>query len=343
MHPWLLSHQQIFSDQFSRDILPHAILVNGATGSGKFEFSQWLLQLLVCQKPVVCQQPQQHTQQENRILQSCGCCKTCLLLKSKTYPDHLHLIAEKNSLGVDEVRHANQFLQKTAHLGKFKTVLIEHAQTMTHAAANALLKTLEEPSDNSVIILLTNDIEMLLPTIVSRCRVLNIRPSVGQALLQEMSSQLLGNLPQAQEALSNQSHANSEFNSPFINLTQLPELTDKKINEAFEHFTLCYYNFLNGQQSEYQLLEQLLKNDHGLRWLEQLTVNLLRGQFLEQKKQSNMPMVSAHVLNNIYKIIMNGCKVIKSYTQANTQFVCEQLILKISAVIEQAKTNEQEI
>ena len=88
-------------------------------------------------------------------------------------------------------RVCNRFLQTTAHIGKFKTVLIENAQTMTQAAANALLKTLEEPTANSIIILVTNDIEMLLPTIVSRCRVLNIRPNVGQALLQSMSDQAL--------------------------------------------------------------------------------------------------------------------------------------------------------
>jgi len=325
MKSWLLSHQKIFSNQFSCNILPHAILVNGVTGSGKLEFSQWLIHLLNCQ------QPQQINNNQEVVLQSCGSCKSCLLLKSKTYPDHLNLIAEKNSLGVDEIRHANRFLQKTAHLGKFKTVLIENAQTMTLAAANALLKTLEEPSDNSVIILLTNDIEMLLPTIVSRCRVLNIRPNVGQALLQSMSEQGLSTEP------------NTQLNNPFVNLTQLPELTDKKINEAFQSFKACYLNYLDGKQGESQLLEQLLNNEHGLRWLEQITVNLLRERFIAVEKSKNTPVLNTELLNKLYKVIINGCKVIKSYTQANKQFVCEQLIMTISDVIEQTKFNKQEI
>tara|TARA_R110001583_G_scaffold2233_34_gene16568 strand:+ start:5861 stop:6850 length:990 start_codon:yes stop_codon:yes gene_type:complete len=328
MKSWLLSHQQIFSNQFSRNILPHAILVNGVTGSGKLEFSHWLLHLLSCQ------QPQQLTNNQEGILQSCGCCKSCLLLKSNTYPDHLNLIAEKNSLGVDDIRHANRFLQKTAYLGKFKTVLIENAQTMTPAAANALLKSLEEPSNNCVIMLLTNDLEMLLPTVVSRCRVLNIRPNIGQALLQSMSGQVLN--------IESNIESNTERNNPFVNLTQLPELTDKTINETFQYFKACYLNYLNGQQVESQLLEQLLKNEHGLRWLEQITVNLLREQFIEIKGPSNMPVLSGELLNKVYKVIINGCKVIKSYTQANKQFVCEQLIMSISAVIEQTKMNEQE-
>lgn len=330
MHPWLLSHQQLFSDQFSRDILPHAILINGVTGSGKLEFAQWLLRLLSCQ------QPHEIVNDLGSVLQQCGVCKTCLLMKSNTYPDHQNLVAEKNSLGIDDIRQANLFLQKKSHLGKFKTVLIENAQTMTTAAANALLKTLEEPSENSIIILLTDDIEILLPTIVSRCRVLNVRPSVGDALLQSMSGQLLSS-----DIQSNQQQAT--FNNSFVNLTQLPELTDKTLREAFEHFKSCYFNFLDGRQSEYQLLEQLLKNEHGLRWLEQLTVNLQRKKLINMSDTSGFPMVSADLLNKIYKVIINGCKVMKSYVQANRQFVCEQLILKISNVIEQAKTNEQEI
>lgn len=325
MKPWLVSHQQILSRQFCDSHLPHALLVSGVTGSGKLELAQWLVHLLNCQQP----KPIEKT--SAKLLQSCGHCKSCLLLKSKTYPDHLNLIAEKNNLGVDDIRHANSFLQKTAHLGKFKTVLIEHTQTMTQAAANALLKTLEEPSDNSVIILLTNDLEMLLPTIVSRCRVLNIRPNVGDALLQSMSGQELC------------TDSNLAINNRFVNLTQLPELTDQTINQTYQDFKTCYVNYLYGQQVESQLLQQLLNNEHGLRWLEQITVNLLREQLMTVKEASNLPVLNAELLNNLYKVIMNACKVIKSYTQANKQFVCEQLIMAISDVIEQTNMNKQEI
>ncbi len=314
MNTWLRSDQQLLSHQFTQNILPHAILVNGVTGAGKLELAQWLLHLLNCQQP-------QPIHNELDILQSCGHCKSCLLLKSKTYPDHLNLIPEKNSLGVDDIRHANSFLQKTAYLGKFKTVLIDNAQKMTQAAANALLKTLEEPSDNSVIVLLTNDIENLLPTIVSRCRVFNIRPNVGDALLQGMSdSQCI-------------SESGVEVNNNFINLTQLPELTDKVTNEAFQTFKECYLNYLHGQLVETQLLQQLLDSQHALRWLEQITVNLLREQFIVQSDATNKEILSPELLNKLYKVIINGCKVIKSYTQANKQFVCEQLIMAISDVI----------
>jgi len=324
MNSWLLSHQQIFSDQFSQNNLPHAILINGVTGAGKLELAQWLLHLLACK------QPQFDNHAQEKILQQCGHCKSCLLLKSKTYPDHLNLIAEKNSLGVDDIRHANSFLQKTAYLGKFKTLLIDNAQTMTLAAANALLKTLEEPSANSVIVLLTNDIENLLPTIVSRCRVINIRPNVGQALLQGMPTQKVT------------IDSGSDINMNFVNLTQLPELTDEVTNEAFKAFKACYLSYLHGQPVEAQLLQQLLGNKHALRWIEQITVSLVREQYIDVSNVTDKPVLSVELLNKLYKVIINGCKVIKSYTQANKQFVCEQLIMQISAVIEYTQINEQE-
>ena len=133
-------------------------MITGIAGAGKLALAQWLRRLINCQQPVG---------KNNQILQVCDQCKTCLLMQSNTLPDHLNLQAEKNSLGVDEVRQANGFLQKTAQLGMYKTVLIDHAEMMTPAAANALLKTLEEPTDYSVIVLVTDDIDSLLPTIIS--------------------------------------------------------------------------------------------------------------------------------------------------------------------------------
>jgi DNA polymerase-3 subunit delta' len=322
MTPWLSSHQLLLSEQYHNATLPHAILINGVLGSGKLELAQWLVHLLNCK------QPSNIADNNKIILQGCGGCKPCLLHKSNSFPDHLNLIAEKNSLGVDDIRHANDFLQKTAYLGRYKTVLIENAETMTQAAMNALLKTLEEPCDNSVIILLTNDIEVLLPTIISRCRVLNIRPAVGEALISQLNEREVkkGSLNAEVPLLSTDA---------FVNITQLPELTDKAINEAFISFKQCYIDYLYHQKGELQLLQGLLNYEHALRWLEQITVSLQREHILNNHEQNQK--LNGELINNLYKVIINGCKVIKSYKQANKQFVCKQLIMEISDVVEQSK------
>lgn len=327
MKPWLSSHQQILSEQYNNARLPHAILISGVSGAGKLALAQWLIKL------VNCQQPSEINNNNGLILQGCGHCKSCLLHNSNTFPDHLNLIAQKNSIGVDEVRHANNFLQKTAYLGQFKTVLIENSQTMTPAAMNALLKTLEEPCDKSVIILLTNDIESLLPTIISRCRVLNIRPAVGDALILQLKEQ-------SKESDSSFVQTLSSSTNTFVNLTQLPELTDASINKAFITFKQCYIHYLYHQQGESKLLQLLLDNEHALRWLEQITVNLQREYSLGLVVNEHKTIVNNTLLNNLYKVIINACRVIKSYTQANKPFVCEQLIMSINDVLE---NNQNEI
>jgi DNA polymerase-3 subunit delta' len=325
MNSWLSSHQLLLSEQYNNANLPHAILISGVFGSGKLELAKWLVQLLNCNQPI------SSIDNNKVILKGCGHCKSCLLLSSNTFPDHLNLVAQKNSLGVDDVRYANEFLQKTAYLGQFKTVLIENAQTMTQAAMNALLKTLEEPSDKSFIILLTTDNEILLPTIISRCRVLNIRPAVGEELLLQLKKQNV-------EGRSLAVETPTESMNSFINITQLPELTDKAINDAFNVFKECYIHYLCYQQGEAQLLQHLLNNEHALRWLEQITANLLREYFLGNIDSDCKKLLNTQLLNDLYKVIINGCKVIKSYTQANKQFVCEQLIMSISDMVEQNQT-----
>ena len=207
-----MSHQQLLTQQYLTNTLPHAILINGAIGSGKLNLAQWLVNVLLCQS---LQKKIGHQQSTDTLLQgevnACGRCKTCLLANNRNYPDHLTLELTGASIGVDDVRRVNAFLEKTAHIGTFKSVLISDAQSMTLAAANALLKTLEEPSPNSIIILLSHEIELLLPTIISRCRLLTMKGQVGEALVSQFHQQT-GCLD------------NNEL-SAFINLSHLPELT----------------------------------------------------------------------------------------------------------------------
>lgn len=325
MKPWLSSHQLLLSEQYNNATLPHAILISGIFGSGKLELAQWLVQLLNCKQPISV------VDNNQMLLKGCGHCKSCLLLSSNTFPDHLNLVAQKNSLGVDDVRYANSFLQKTAYLGQYKTVLIDNAQTMTHAAMNALLKTLEEPSDKSIIILLTTDNDLLLPTIISRCRVLNIKPAVGEELVLQLKKQNPNTRELPVETLGIST-------DPFVNITQLPELTDVAINNQFITFKECFINYLCYQQGELTLLKYLLESEHALRWLEQITANLQRQYFLNKNSHEYNKYLNASLLNELYKVIINGCKIIKSYTQANRQFICEQLIMSISDVVEKNQT-----
>jgi len=324
------------SRQYQQHTLAHAIILQGVAGTGKDALAQWLIELLICIQPKLIPS---ESNDEMSISVACGQCKTCLLLKSGSYPDHLLLASDNKTLGVDDVRNGNSFLEKTAQLGQVKTILIPQAQTMTVASANALLKTLEEPSANSFIVLLTDELESLLPTIVSRCAVYSIRPLIGQALLDQLTEQ-------GSKLVSN----DDRLTNTFANISQLAELTDEEIFKQYEKFSQSYLNYLLSGKSESELLSQLVDNKHGLRWLEKITCNLMRQQSLRKvTANGNTPYldknvaetikgqtqidISTRVLNEIYQAIINSNKLIKSYTQANRQFVAEQLLMMINDIV----------
>ncbi|MCP4991119.1 MAG: DNA polymerase III subunit [Colwellia sp.] len=347
MLPICREKQRQLSHQYQQQTLPHAIILQGGEGAGKNALAKWLIDLLVCQHPLLLRS---NDLDDTPLNHACGQCKACLLIKSGSYPDHLLLNSENKTLGVDDVRRGNAFLQKTAHLGQVKSILIPQAQTMTVAAANALLKTLEEPSQNSFIVLLADELETLLPTIVSRCAVYAIRPLVGEALRTQLNSLNLGSA-----FLSSSKHDETiTGDDVFINLSQLAELTDEEVFQQYKAFYTCYLSYLSLGNDESELLMQLTSNKHGMRWLEKITCNLVRSHYLEKEPnvEELSPLnqinkvnqinfsgldLSVEVLNTIYQAIISSNKLIKSFTQANKQYVVEQLLMLINDIVKPSK------
>ena len=135
----------------------HAYLLHGPAGIGKRVLADQLMALLLCQQPA----PDG----------ACGKCKGCLLLAARTHPDHYILEPEEadKAIRVDQVRQLVGFVSQTAQLGGRKVVLLEPAEAMNLNAANALLKSLEEPAGDTVLLLISHQPSRLLPTIRSRC------------------------------------------------------------------------------------------------------------------------------------------------------------------------------
>ncbi len=307
MKTWLAQQQSLFSQHIRAGNLPHAILISGVKGSGKMMLATWLTQVLQCNQPI-----------ENDILEPCKQCKHCKLLAKGSYPDHLDVISDKSSLGVDHIRQASLFFEKTAQIGDLKTVLIPNAETMTVAAANALLKTLEEPTDNSVIVLLSSEHDTLLPTIISRCRLFEIRPLSGKALLSALDNN--GNL------------ANS-----FSNLSHLPELSSAETAEEFNAFQYVYLQFLNERTNKASLARSIHNSEHGLRWLEAVTVNMMRSNagwdIQEKSTENSLLSIKSDTLWHISNKITDTITKIKTLSQANSQFLIEKLVIDIDHIL----------
>lgn len=106
----------------------------------------------------------------------CGVCKSCLQAMSGNHPDIRRVLHEKAGIGVDDIRlQLNNDIQVKPYSSSYKIYIIDEAEKMTEQAQNALLKTIEEPPEYAVIILLTNNVNAFLPTILSRCVTLNFK------------------------------------------------------------------------------------------------------------------------------------------------------------------------
>ncbi len=137
--------------------MPHAILLIGSSGLGKKYFAQLLASYLLCQK-----KPAFHP---------CGACKGCYLTSAGNHPDFHVLQPEKvgKTIGIEDVRKLSDSLNKTGQQGGWKIALINPADSLTLQASNALLKTLEEPTRYTSILLTSQFVWRLPNTVRSRC------------------------------------------------------------------------------------------------------------------------------------------------------------------------------
>ncbi len=153
--------------------LPHAWLFTGVQQNIKLEvaraFSQWLL----------CEQVQISPQ-----ALACGICKACHLFLANTHPDFCLITnaADQQSIVLDDVRRITDFIVSKPQFAQRKIVLLYPAEMLHKNAANFLLKNLEEPQSNTLFILITKNSALLLPTIVSRCPIVNFIGGDAQML-----------------------------------------------------------------------------------------------------------------------------------------------------------------
>lgn len=176
MYPWLTAPWALWYEKLLSGRLAHGWLVTGPSGLGQPQFAREMAAAHLCAHPAA--------------NGPCGLCHSCQLLEHGNHPDLLVLGAEnERSLGVDLIRDLSARLGATPQLGAGKVAIIEQAERLTEAAANALLKTLEEPAGRSLIILLSEVPDRLLATIRSRCQRLALNAPATAVALQWLRQQ----------------------------------------------------------------------------------------------------------------------------------------------------------
>ena len=148
--------------------ISHAYIIQGEAGSGKKMLANLFATTLQC---------------EEGGIEPCGHCQSCKQAVSGNHPDIRRVTHEKATIGVDDIRlQLNNDIMVKPYSRPYKVYIIDEAEKMTEQAQNAMLKTIEEPPEYAVILLLTVNAKLLLPTILSRCILLNVRPVARQAI-----------------------------------------------------------------------------------------------------------------------------------------------------------------
>ncbi len=162
----IIGHETIieyFRNAISMDKVSHAYILNGEDKSGKLMLAEAFAAALQC---------------EEKGMEPCGNCRSCKQAAGRNQPDILYVSHEKpNTISVDDVRkQINDDIALKPYSSKFKIYIVDEAEKMNVQAQNALLKTMEEPPSYAVILLLTVNADSFLPTILSRCVRLDLKP-----------------------------------------------------------------------------------------------------------------------------------------------------------------------
>lgn len=157
--------------------ISHAYIINGEKSSGKEFIAKVFAMALQCEKG------------DGNPCHECHSCKQAL---SDNQPDIIRVMHEKpNTISVDDIRtQINNDVAIKPYSSPYKIYIMNEAEKMTVQAQNAILKTLEEPPEYAVIILLTTNVNSLLPTILSRCVVLNMKPVADEQVRKYLMEQL---------------------------------------------------------------------------------------------------------------------------------------------------------
>jgi len=174
--PWLTPVYKQLLNSYQNKRFAHGLLFTGSAGLGKFKLATQTAKYLLCTN--------------KQATGACGACHACNLFEAKNHLD-FHLLHSENNkaIGIEQVRSLIDVLNERPHLGDNKVVVIKDAQLLSSAAANALLKTLEEPQGNSYLILLARIHQQLMPTLYSRVQHTHIHSPSDEQLIAWLNKQ----------------------------------------------------------------------------------------------------------------------------------------------------------
>lgn len=283
--PWHEAALESIRTAWSAGRLPHALLLQGADGLGKKQFTAWIAAAVLCER-------------SRSTLEFCGACASCKLIAAGSHPDLVWVMPEedKTQISVDQVRAMCERLGKTSFRRGYKVVIVEPAHQMTPGAANSLLKTLEEPTPESLLILVTSRPSSLMPTVRSRCQKITLRRPSTEASLRWLQ----------QETGKSPPPALLEFagGAPLRAL----EFSDGRFAALDEEMRRAVAQLLSGQTDVTQVAAEWAKQslNERLTWLDLWLASTARGNLAGSAEHITFPEASAHLPSPVRTLNITG-------------------------------------
>jgi DNA polymerase III subunit delta' len=304
-----------------KDRVAHAYLFEGMRGTGKREIGMLLAKSFICEAPIDGYRP-------------CDQCVNCKRINNGNHPD-VHII-EPDGLSIkkQQIKELQEEFSKKAVESSKKIYIIIHADKMSVSASNSLLKFLEEPSAQTVAFLLTEQIQKILPTILSRCQVLSFK----QLLPQTLAKQLIQNGVNPDNALLLAHLTNNPEEAIALNVDDWFAQAQKIVLKLYEVLKKNSLEAMVQLQGEWhQHFKDKEQIDRGLDLLLLIFKDLLYIQLekyeqvvfkkeMDRFKQSALRVSSRRLAEQMEAIL--GAKR-RLQANMNVQLLMEQLVLKL--------------
>ncbi len=326
IYPWQQELWQSMAQRYARGNLAHAYLLVGEQGIGKREFAIGFAQYLLC------------TARSASAI--CGHCKACDLNSAGTNPDLFFIGPEEGSaaIKIEQIRQLGKFSQQTAHGFGNRVIIISPAEALGPAAANSLLKVLEEPPTDTFFLLISHQPGLLMPTVRSRCQPQVMPVPTAQAL----SIWLQGVVPPATSKDDMQGAMLIAKGRPLIALAALAKNLPAQRKGVLQALSLLMQNRIQ----PVELAKQLDKSDRQdvLSILLVSLANLIRFQSsAEQRYMQNEPelqelatiagitpangLQQSRTLLKLYEILNNHKRLLDSTSNPNPQLLMETSLI----------------
>ncbi len=255
-YPWLIDVWHGWQQSLLSQRIPGALLLKCAPNMAVEKLVDFYARTLLC------------THQGS---EPCGFCHSCELMKSGSHPDMHYIVPEKSArtISVEQIRQCNRIAQQSSQLNGYRLFVIQPAELMTTAAANALLKTLEEPGERCVFLLVSYQPESLLTTIVSRCQQWHIQPPDTDMAAAWLQKETGLSVPGYAFKLNGYSPLAAQV---FVQNGEL---------EQYQQLESILVKLCRGESHDVAALLALLKTDslQRLHWLWYLLADAQKGQF----------------------------------------------------------------